>query len=101
VKHARTEPGSGGEEPTNGGTTRRHKGDVALPEAFAGLAWANPELGLGINAEADDLVELHDAATAEGGENGVEKRSAPGNVGTLNREVIEHGHIFGESMVTR
>jgi hypothetical protein len=101
VKHVHTHLGSGGEELTNGCTTRRDKSDVALPKAFAGLTWPNPELRLAIDTEADDLAELHDAAPSERGEDGVVELGARRGVGTLKRKVIEHEYIFAEVAVAQ
>jgi hypothetical protein len=74
---------------------------VALPNTCLGHEWTKPELRLGIDTEADDLPEVHDAASAERGENGIVERSARCRVGTLNRKVIEHGYIFGENTVVQ
>ena len=49
-----------------------------------------PDITVALVAIAHDRAELHDAGTAQWYEHGVVERRAAGNIGTLDRKVIEH-----------
>lgn len=90
MKDLRIQSGGGIKEQTHSITTRRDKCDMTLPKAFTSRAWANPELRLRIDAETDDLPELHHTTSSERAQNGLVEGSTLCSVGTLDRQVIEH-----------
>src|SRR5439155_26335678 len=66
------------------------EGNVRLAEPVAGVAWADPEVGLGRDAVPDVLTEVHHAGAAQWREHGVIEGRAGGHVGALDREVVQH-----------
>lgn len=100
VKHFCSRLGRGIKERSYDRAIRRSECDVALTKAFAGLSWPDPELRIRINPETDDVTEVHDATGSERREHAVVERSTRPRVGTLNRQMIEHGDILWTSIVT-
>ena len=81
------------EEGLYGGTIGRGEREVDLTEPLPGRARADPELGLRRGSEADHLSEVHDPLPAQRGKDGVVEVGAGGDVGALDREMVEHAPI--------
>ena len=94
VQHLRPGPDRGLEERHHRGPVGSGEGDVALTEAFARRPGADPEVGHGWDAEADDLAEVEDAAASHRGEHHVVEGGAGRHVLTLDREMVEHVAIL-------
>src|SRR5262245_27005863 len=90
----------GVEEGAHRGPIGRLEGDVGLAEALAGLAGADPEIGLAAHAEADGLAEVHDAGAAEGCQHRVVEHGTGTDVGTLDGDVVQHVPHYSTLMVS-
>ena len=82
------------EEGADRGPVGRVEGEMGLPEPLAGHGGANPEFGVLADTETDDFSEVHRPRAAERREDGIVERDALRDVRTLNRNVVNHGHIM-------
>lgn len=73
---------------------------MALTEPLAGGPGSDPEAGYGRDAVADDLTEIHQPTGAQWGEDGVVEGGAGGHVGTLDGQVVNHGHSLPAAPAT-
>src|SRR5207245_960230 len=70
--------------------TGSRKGDVALPVVTDGGLLTDPERRLAVTAVADGDPEIHDPLAPERSKDRVVERGARRDVGTLDRQMVEH-----------